>query len=116
MLTKNKKATYINQVDKSLYTNLFRSLFSDKCSITFWDGEKVSFGNDQNSFNIIFNEPLPVSDILSNPSVTFGEPYMNKIIEIDGNIKDVIEAQFHGPEIIFISDLQNLLSLNNFQW
>lgn len=85
-------------MDKTVYKNFFRNLFSETCTIRFWDGEEITFGMGDSNFNIIFNEPLPISDIITNPSVALGEAYMNKRIEIVGNIKDVIEAIYNNPK------------------
>lgn len=98
MLMKNEKASYSVQLDKSFYKNLFKNLFTEACSIRFWDGEEITYGNGNISFNIIFNEPLPISDIITNPSVTLGEAYMHKQIEINGNVKDMIEAIYNNPK------------------
>ncbi|RDU24086.1 class I SAM-dependent methyltransferase [Anaerosacchariphilus polymeriproducens] len=97
-------------MDKTAYKNLFRNLFSETCTIKFWDGEDITFGTGNSAFKIIFNEPLPISDIITNPSVTLGEAYMHKQIEIDGNIKDVIEAIYNNPK----SFLRNKGKLNKF--
>lgn len=97
MLTKNLMAAYPYHVDKSIYKNLFKTLFSETCSVIFWDGEKVKYGNGHSNFNIIFNQPLSISDILANPSVTLGEAYMHKQVELDGNIKEFIEAIYNNP-------------------
>jgi len=85
-------------MDKTVYKNLFRNLFSETCTIKFWDGEEITFGMGDSNFNIIFNEPLPLSDIITNPSVALGEAYMHKRIEIVGNIKNVIEAIYNNPK------------------
>lgn len=85
-------------MDKTVYKNLFRNLFSETCTIRFWDGEEITFGTGDSNFSIIFNEPLPIYDIIINPSVTFGEAYMHNRIEIVGNTRDIIEAIYSNPK------------------
>lgn len=98
MLTKNEKVSYSVQLDKSFYKRLFDNIFSETYSIRFWDGEEITFGKGNKSFNIIFNEPLPISDIITDPSVTLGEAYMHKQIEIEGNVQSIIEALYNNPD------------------
>lgn len=98
MLIRSEKTLHSAQIDKTLYKNLLKNLFSESCSITFWDGEEIILGNEKNRFRIIFHEPLSITDILTNPSVTLGEAYMHKQIDIDGNIKDVIAAIYNNPK------------------
>lgn len=97
MLAMSKKAPYSIQMDKSFYKKFFSNITDENYSIKFWDGEEIVFGNGYRNFNIIFNEPLPISDIINNPSVAFGEAYMHKQIEVEGNIKDLIEALYNNP-------------------
>ncbi|MHB8130313.1 MAG: class I SAM-dependent methyltransferase [Mobilitalea sp.] len=98
IFAKSGIAAYSAHMDKTVYKNLFRNLFSETYTIRFWDGEEITFGMGDSNFNIIFNEPLPISDIVTNPSVTLGEAYMHKRIEIVGNIRDVIEAIYNNPK------------------
>lgn len=98
MLTKNEKQTNTTHLNKSFYKTLLKNLFSESCTIIFWDGEEITYGNGISKFRIIMREPLPISDILTNPSVTLGEAYMHGQIEIDGNIKDVIESIYNNPK------------------
>ena len=58
----------------------------------FWDGDIKQFGEGDTKFRIILREPIPKSEILRDPSLAFGEAYMNSRIEIKGSIQDVIES------------------------
>lgn len=98
IFAKSGIAAYSAHMDKTVYKNLFQNLLSETCTIRFWDGEEIIFGMGDSNFNIIFNEPLPISDIITNPSVTLGEAYMHKRIEIVGNIRDFIEAIYNNPK------------------
>lgn len=98
MLTKNQNVRYSAQLDKTFYKNFFKNMFSETCSIRFWDGDEITYGEGNSNFHIIFNEPLSISDIIANPSVTLGEAYMQKKIEIIGSIRDVIEAIYNNPK------------------
>lgn len=98
MLTKSEKIPYSAQIDKSLYKSIFQNLFTENCTIRFWDGEEITFGNGESKFNIIFNQPIAISDIITNPSLTLGEAYMHKKIDFEGDIEDFIETLYGNPK------------------
>lgn len=85
-------------IDKVFYKTLFKNLFSDPCKVRFWDGEVERYGTDESEFGIIFNEPIPKADIISDPSLAFGEAYMTKKIDIDGSVQKVIESLYNNEE------------------
>ena len=84
--------------DKLFYKTLLKELFSDPFSIRFWDGSVEEFGEGESKFQIIFNEPISKGDIINDPSITFGEAYMTKKIEIKGNVQSVIESIYNNKE------------------
>jgi len=86
------------EVDKIFYKNLFKNLFSDPCSVEFWDGDVEKFGKDDPKFQIILREPIPKMEIISDPSLAFGEAYMHGRIEIKGNIREVIDSMFKNKD------------------
>ncbi len=98
MLTKNEKTFNTTFIDKTFYKKLFENFNAENYSIKFWDGEEIAIGNGNSNFHIIFNEPLPISNIISDPSVALGEAYMNKQIEVEGSIKNMIEAFYYNPK------------------
>lgn len=87
-------------VDKVFYKTLFKDLFSDPCRVKLWDGEVMEYqeGEGDIKFEIIFNEPIPKADILSDPSIALGEGYMTKKIEINGSIEDVIQSIYNNKD------------------
>lgn len=85
-------------MEKQLLKKLLKNLFSHTCSIQFWDGEEMILGKGEIRFRIILKEPLSITEILTNPSVTFGEAYMNRKLEFDGNIQEIIESIYGNPK------------------
>jgi Cyclopropane fatty acid synthase and related methyltransferases len=83
-------------IDKVFYKTLFKDLFTDTCTVKFWDGEEVVFGDDESRFRLILNEPIPKADIIADPSLAFGEAYMSKTLEIEGNLQAVIESLYRN--------------------
>ena len=85
-------------IDKIFYKTLFKNLFSDTFELKLWDGSSEIYGEGKVQFKIIFNEAIPKADIIKDPSVTFGEAYMTKKIEIEGSIQKVIESLYNNKE------------------
>lgn len=85
-------------IDKIFYKTLFRNLFSDAFELRLWDGSSEIYGQGEVKFKIIFNEPIPKSNIINDPSLTLGEAYMTKEIDIEGSVQEVIESLYNNKE------------------
>jgi cyclopropane-fatty-acyl-phospholipid synthase len=85
-------------IDKVFYKTLFKNLFSDTFELKLWDGSSEIYGEGEVQFKIIFNEPIPKADIIKDPSLTFGEAYMTKKIDIKGSVQKVIESLYNNKE------------------
>lgn len=107
-----KEKNRLGQIEKMLFKNLFTGLFPDSYSLTFWDGEEINSGSGNNSFRIILNEPFPISGVFSDPSLTLGEAYMHKKLEIEGNVQEVIEALYRNSKS-FLRDKERYKNLLN---
>jgi cyclopropane-fatty-acyl-phospholipid synthase len=90
----SKNILHHDVIDKVFYRTLFRDLFSDTCTVRFWDGEEETYGDGASRFKLILNEPIPKSDIISDPSLAFGEAYMKGLLEIEGDLEAVIESLY----------------------
>lgn len=75
------KQNSMENLDKS-----FEIVFNDNKK----SEESVKIGNEEPAFKIILNESLNKKELLKNPSVVLGEAYMDKIIEIDGDLYDAL--------------------------
>ncbi|GIM29523.1 SAM-dependent methyltransferase [Clostridium polyendosporum] len=85
-------------VDKFFYKSMFRSLFSDPCQVQFWDGEVARYGGEKSKFKIVFNESIPKIDFIKDPSLAFGEGYMAKKIDIEGNLQEVVQSLYNNTK------------------
>lgn len=85
-------------INKVFYKNLFKNLFSHPCDVQYWDGEIEHLGIGESKFKLTFNEAISKSDIISDPFMAFGEGYMNKKIEIEGSVQEVIESLYNNSE------------------
>ncbi|WP_298846531.1 SAM-dependent methyltransferase [Clostridium sp.] len=84
--------------DKLFYKTLFKDIFSNPFEIKFWDGDIEKFGEGESTFQLIFNEPISKGDVINDPSITLGEAYMTKKLEIKGNVQFVIESLYNNQE------------------
>ena len=97
-------------IDKIFYKTLFKNLLLDTFELKLWDGSSEIYGKGEVQFKIIFNEPIPKADIIKDPSLTFGEAYMTKKIDIEGSIQKVIESIYNNKES-FLSNSDKYASL-----
>lgn len=76
-------------LDKEIYKQLFKSSFSQRVLVTFWDGSQKEYGNegDDIAYKITFHEKIPVKSLLDNASIALGEAYMDKKIEVEGDLQ-----------------------------
>ena len=71
--------------------NLFPANPEPTGSITLWNGEQLIFGRGAPKFDILFKNAQTFEDILSQPSLGFGEGYIKGSIEITGHLGDALE-------------------------
>lgn len=89
--------------NKIFYKTLFKGLFSDPCEVKYWDGDTEKYGDGDPKFRIVFYEPVPKGEVIKDPSMTLGEAYMDKKIDIEGSVQDVIESLYNNKDS-FISN------------
>lgn len=85
-------------IDKLFYKTFLKKTFSIPVEITFWDGEKVQYGEGEPQFKLIFRDIIPKAEILANPSVAFGEAYMDGIIEVEGDLREIVTSMYRSQE------------------
>ncbi|RMC39482.1 MULTISPECIES: cyclopropane-fatty-acyl-phospholipid synthase family protein [unclassified Lactobacillus] len=83
-------------LEKTFYRTMLSKSFPFPVKVTYWDGKSEIYGNGTPNIEIIFNEKIPVSSITNNASLALGEAYMNKKIEIKGNIQHLIWGAYES--------------------
>ena len=66
--------------------------------VTYWDGKSEVYGNGTPEIEIVFNEKIPISAIIKNASLALGEGYMDKKIEIHGDIQKLIMGAYESAD------------------
>jgi cyclopropane-fatty-acyl-phospholipid synthase len=85
-------------VDKVFFRNILKNLFSNPCEVLYWDGVTETYGEGKARFKIILHEPMPKADVVKDPVMAFGEGYMCKKLDIEGNLQEVIESIFNNED------------------
>ncbi|MBW4061676.1 class I SAM-dependent methyltransferase [Candidatus Saccharibacteria bacterium] len=73
-------------VEKRLLTAILNRLKHGGLQVEFWDGEIISFGPVKPYCTIVIKHPRVVRAIIKNPSLGFGEAYINGQVEVRGDI------------------------------
>lgn len=100
----NEDHNHFLKTDKIFIISILKHLFSDTFQVKFQDGEEIQFGNGESKFKILFREPVLKADIINNPSIALGEAYMENKIDIEGDIRKVMES-FYRNESSFLRNI-----------
>lgn len=93
-------------LDKKIYDEIFSRSFTIPIKVVFWDGKEKNYGPEGKSdITIKFNEKVPISEVVKHATLTLGEAYMDKKIEIDGSIQKLITSAYTQSDS-FMSSLK----------
>jgi cyclopropane-fatty-acyl-phospholipid synthase len=85
-------------MEKLLLQNLFKRIKSGAFEVTYWDGTSEQYGESDPLFKLIFHEKIPYKRIVNDPVLTFGEAYMDGIIEFTGELDEIIKVAYLEKE------------------
>jgi len=69
-----------------VFIKSFLKVFEDESfTVKFWDGEEVKVGDKDSLFKIILNSPINKKELLTSTTLAFGEAYMDKKLEVEGD-------------------------------
>ncbi len=88
-------------LEKTFYKTFLSRSFNIPITVTYWDGKTETYGEGEPKIHITFNEPIPIKEITRNASIALGEGYMDKKIEIDGSIEDLLIAAYENADSFF---------------
>ncbi len=80
-----------SQKARQILSNLFSEDSPVPCKITLWDNQEIHFGKGEPRFNLKIKDPQTFEAILTQPSMAFGEGYVNGDIEIEGSLPEILE-------------------------
>jgi cyclopropane-fatty-acyl-phospholipid synthase len=99
-------------MQKYLFEQFFSKITSVPFEVVYWDGTAEKYGEGDPRFKVKFNGKIPFSSFVKQPSLAFGEAYMNKVIELDGEIEDLIRAATSNKSVIWTEALSRLSKLS----
>ncbi len=87
-------------IEKQLVKNFLKlypiESFQKSFSIKFKDkgilDEEIKVGEGETEFSIILNDSINKRHVLKNPSLTLGEAYMDKLIDIEGDFYEALKT------------------------
>ncbi|WP_081410926.1 SAM-dependent methyltransferase [Desulfotruncus alcoholivorax] len=75
---------------KQLLKSFFEKISEGDFEVKYWDGEEVRYGTGIPRVKLVFHKPLPLSFNLEDPVLSFGEAYMDEIIDFEGSLEEII--------------------------
>lgn len=85
-------------IEKIFLDKYLSNISKDAFAIKYWDSDRKIYGDGEPGFTIVLKEPIPKKKILNDPSLAFGEAYMDGIIEVEGNLREVLEAVYRNKD------------------
>jgi len=84
-------------MEQKILSKILSQLKHGSLHITFWDGQEQSFGSGRPSVSIRINNAGILRKAIKNPSLIFGEAYVNGDIELHSPLEDVISFAELNP-------------------
>ncbi|WP_099974810.1 SAM-dependent methyltransferase [Lactobacillus terrae] len=82
-------------LDRTVYDKVFEKSFTIPVRVVYWDGSEKQYGpSDTPEITIKFNTKVAISDLLKHATLTLGEAYMDRKIEIEGSLQKLINSAY----------------------
>ncbi len=98
-------------MEKELFRSAFRSIKGVPFAVTYWDGQTEMYGaTDEQDipFRIIFNQPLNLLEMLSDPEIMLGEAYMDDKINVEGDLSALLNLLLCNEDVFKNTGSQGL--------
>ena len=79
---------------KILLKAVFEKIKYGGFTVVYWDGETIQYGNSHSKFTIVFKKNPPFAASIDDPILTFGEYYMDDIVDFEGSLEEMIFSPF----------------------
>lgn len=86
-----------------MISELIKRSITIPTEITYWDGSKQLVGEGETEAKIWFNKPLDWSFIQEDASLALAEAYMDRDIEVEGDLQAIITDAFNQQDS-FLTD------------
>lgn len=85
-------------LEKTVYSQLISRAFDIPVEVTYWDGKTEVYGEGEPVAKIKFNKQIPLKSMTDQPTLVLGEAYMDKDIEIEGSIQELVASAFRTTD------------------
>lgn len=75
---------------KSVLQAVFARFKRGGLAVRYWDGEVETYGDEKPKVTLVFNKKPPLSAAIEDPMLTFGEFYMDEVIDFEGSFEEII--------------------------
>lgn len=82
---------------EKLYKEILEKSFTIPLKVVFWDGKEIEIGENASN-KIIFNKEVPWEKLKKDATLTLAEAYMDKDIEIEGSIQELMVSAFSNDD------------------
>ena len=89
-------------MQKKLLGALFSRIKGEPFAVTYWDGQTEVYGADEKkepAIRMIINEKLNLKEMLCDPELKFGEAYMDRKIDFEGDLKDIFDLLIKNQDL-----------------
>ncbi len=90
---------------KILLKAVFEKIKYGGFTVVYWDGETIQYGNSHSKFTIVFKKNPPFAASIDDPILTFGEYYMDDIVDFEGSLEEMIRIVELNHDILGIESL-----------
>lgn len=87
---------------KELFRAVFRSITGIPFAVTYWDGDTEIYGVEEGRdlpFRIIFNQPLNLREMISDPETLFGQAYMDQKVDVEGDFSALLNLLLCNADV-----------------
>ncbi|KRN28779.1 hypothetical protein IV38_GL000984 [Lactobacillus selangorensis] len=91
-------------LEKTVYRQLISRAFDIPIAVTYWDGKTENYGTGDPVVTIKFNKEIPLKEMTDKPTLVLGEAYMDKDIEIDGSIQDLVASAYRTTDSFLMNN------------
>ena len=81
-------------LEKQVFSKLLSKAFDVPVMVTYWDGKSENYGDGLPKIHIKLNEKPNMKSLAKMPTFTLAEAYMNRGIEIEGSIQELIASAY----------------------
>lgn len=98
-VSKEFKGT-VAQIEKKMLQRLFGQIATGSFTVEFWDGSEEQYGQGSPFFKVIIRDSAYAGRLLKNPTLAFGEAYVDGAMELEGDLNDVFRLLYLNKSVL----------------